>query len=179
MSTSSKVCSVCLNSSSDNNVCYLCHVGVCKGCIALPDIKRSTNVKFACPSCYPKNVPYKVLILHVDLSVERRLFWCNPGSCGWNHSCSKARLPTCQDWAFLRKARLKTQGLAHSNTLSLSQRLSFWIIWIPWTSPWRVLAWPVWLLESCRSPYFLWLWRFKPPQLPGVFSGIYQERCCK
>ena len=60
MATSSKVCSVCLNSAYDNNICCLCDGSICKGCIMLPEIPKFTNVKFACPSCYPKKMPYKV-----------------------------------------------------------------------------------------------------------------------
>ena len=79
---------------------------------------------------------------------------------------------------FLGRLSSKPKDL-HIAILSLSQGLSCWIIWITWMSSWRVLAWPVWWLQSCRFPYFLWLWRLKPSQLQGVFSGIYQECCSK
>jgi len=111
-----------------------------------------------------------------DFAFQSQCGWFRrySGSFGWKNPCSKPRLAACQDWAFLGKAQLKTQGHAHSNTLSLSQGPSFWIIWIPWTSSWRVLTRPVWLLGSCWSAHFLRLWRLKPSQLRGVFSGIYQ-----
>ena len=60
MAMSSKVCSVCLNSTYDNNICCLCDGSVCKGYIMLPEIPKFTNVRFACPSCYPGKMPYKV-----------------------------------------------------------------------------------------------------------------------
>ena len=82
----------------------------------------------------------------------------------------------CCKWNWATIEIMKT---LHSNTLSLSQGLSCWIIQIPGTSSWRVLAWPVQWLESCWSPYFIQLWRLKPSQLQGVFSSIYQECCSK
>lgn len=69
MATSSKVCLMCLNSGYDNNICYLCDGSVCKGCIILPEIPRFTNVKFACPSCYPEKISYKVRF-HISISVR-------------------------------------------------------------------------------------------------------------